>query len=84
MCAGGRCTGIPAVRSEFLRRITELFAIAGCGEQLAYTPVGTHAYLALILGGARGLPPALAAELAVAFDETWGAWSHDQRLGGAR
>ena len=61
-----------------------LFGRAGLGELLASTEVGTHKHLALLLGGARGLPPALSAELAGAFDETWGYWSHDQRLSGAR
>jgi len=41
------------------------------------TPAGTHKYLAMLLGGARGIPPSLAAELADAFDNTWGFWSHD-------
>ena len=83
-CAGGWCAGIPAVRSEFRRRYTELFKLAGGAECLESTPAGTHEYLALILGGARGTPPALSAELAVAFDETWGDWSHEQRLRGAK
>ena len=85
-CAGtgGRCVEIPAVRAEYLRRTKELFGRAGLGELLASTEVGTHKHLALLLGGARGLPPALSAELAGAFDETWGYWSHDQRLSGAR
>jgi len=30
--AGGRCTGIPAVRSDYHRRATELFGLAGRGS----------------------------------------------------
>jgi hypothetical protein len=83
-CTGGRCSGIPSVRTEFKRRATELFGLSGCDEWLANTPAGTHEYLAMLLGGARGLPIELAADLALAFDETWGFWSRDQRMAGAR
>ena len=61
-----------------------MFEIAGYGWSLANTPAGTHKYLAILLGGARGLPFLLAAELADAFDETWGFWSSDQRRTGAK
>jgi hypothetical protein len=83
-CAGvgGRCSGIPAVRGEFQRRVKELFDLAGCNERLTSTPAGTHKYLALLLGGARGIPGVLSAELADAFEETWGRWSQKQRLDG--
>ena len=81
-CAGGRCSGIPAIRQEFQRRATKLFELTGCDVRLASTPAGTHKYLALLLGGARGTPGALATELADAFEETWGRWSHEQRLDG--
>ena len=80
--AGGRCSGIPVIRQEFQRRAKELFDLAGCDERLASTPAGTHKYLALLLGGSRGIPGALAFDLADAFDETWGRWSQEQRLDG--
>ena len=75
--------GRPAVRAKFQWRLLELFKIMGCGGALANTPIGTHKYLAMLLGGARGLPILLAAELADTFDEKWGFWSSDQRLTGA-
>ena len=71
------------MRAEFQWRLLELFEIAGCGGALANTPIGTHKYLAMLLGGARGLPFLLAAELADTFHETWGFWSSDQRLTGS-
>ncbi len=67
-----------------MRRTKELFVRAGHVEWLESTETGTHQHLALLLGGVCGLPAALTADLAVAFDETWCYWSHDQRLSGAR
>ena len=80
----GRCTGAPATRAEFLRRTNELFELWSCSAWLASAPTGTHMQLATLLGGVRGLPPGLSDDIAAVFDETWGEWSHEQRVGGAR
>ena len=72
------------MRTEFLRRTSELYAGAGCTELLQSSSPGSHRHLALLLGGTRGVPLELALEVATAFDETWGEWSSEQRLAGAR
>ena len=50
--------------------------------RLDHAPAGSYAHLAMLIGGARGLPPALSDELASASCETWGEWSRDMQLGG--
>ena len=80
---GGRCSGAPEVRAEFLRRISALYANAGRAKLLQSSTPGTHRHLALLLGGARGVPLELALDISTAFDETWGGWSREQRLNGA-
>ena len=72
---GGAQAGLtpPAARAEFLRETDE------CWARHAGAPVpglrGTYAELAARVGGARGIPPALAADLARAYERTWGRWA---------
>ena len=67
----------------FLRRAAEAYDHAGRDNWLDHAPAGSYAHLALLIGGARSLPPALSDKFATAFCETWGEWSRDMRLGGA-
>ena len=67
-----------------LRRAAEAFEHAGYDSWLDHAPAGSYAHLALLICGVRGLPPALSDELVTAFCGTWGEWSRDRRLGGAR
>ena len=65
--------GVEETRREFIRRTNDVW------RQLTGRPPpgepGTYAELAARVGGARGIPAQAAAELAEAFEATWGRWS---------